>query len=97
MGEGNDAAETPGPVLEPDGNVGEDCDESQDHGDDGIPLYVVRDGCTHLVGRYDTVRVVEGGTEAVEARILCEEACNSLVEHCLNLVVNLTGFDVVLV
>ena len=60
MCKGNHAAETPGPALESERDVGEDYYEGKDDGDYGIALDVVGDGCAHLVGRNDTVRVVKG-------------------------------------
>ena len=92
MGQGDDTAETPGPALEPDSDVGEDHEQGDDDGDDSIALHVVRDGRADLIGRNDTVRVVEGGGELGEGHVLVrEERTEGLVNLVLNLGVNLGG------
>ena len=97
MGEGDHAAETPGPAAEPQGDVAEDHEQGEEDGDDGGTLDVVRDRGAHLVGTDDTVRVVEGRGEAFEGDVLPEEALEGAVEHLLDLVVHGRGFVVVLV
>ena len=60
VGQGNDSSKSPGPTLEPDGDVGEDHEQGQDDCDDGVAPDVARDGRADLVGRNDTVGVLEG-------------------------------------
>ena len=90
MGEGDHAAETPGPALETERDVGEDDDEGDDDGDDSVALHVVRDGRTHLVGGNDAVRVVERGGELRERHAAVgEERLQRSVNLVLDLAVDL--------
>ncbi len=97
MGEGNDATQTPGPAFEPEGDVTEDNQQGQEHGDDGIAFHVVCNGRTHLVRGNDTVRVVQGGTELVQGDTLGEEALDGVVEFALDFGIHIGRFLIVLV
>ena len=89
MHQGCHAANTPGPVGEPDGDVGEDCNQRQDNGDNGIALHLACDGSIHAVGRNDTVGVVQRGGELFLSHLVCKEALQRIVNLTFDLLVGL--------
>ena len=88
VGKGSHATQTPSPVLEPDCDVGEDYEEGDDYGYDSVAFHIVRNGRTHLVGTYDTVRIVHRRCEFCQGNICLEEAFECCVENIFNFCIN---------
>ena len=80
MGCGDNSSETPCPSFEADGDVGEDREQGDGYGYQGVALHIVCDGRTYLVGLDDTVRILEGGDELIVGDGVGEEALQSLIQ-----------------
>ena len=91
VGKGDDTAETPGPALETERDVGENTEKGEEYGDDGAALDVAGDGRTDFVGGDDTVRVVQRVAEGIERDRLLVEALEGVEELLLDFGVDLGG------
>ena len=78
------AAHTPRPVLEPEGDVAEDHDQGENHGDDGVAPHFAGDGGVHTVAGDDTVRVLKRGGETFEGDRVGVEALQRVEEFAFD-------------